>query len=417
MKNAILTAFLLSLICLSLFAFITQTPEYYKKKVNDVLIQIPQLLREDPTGIKAQKFIHQNQVSGCISSFYQSVEGFMWKDSEEKRNRIKEMDKVLAPHEKAIVDLTFLTQSNADAIQASIQILQYFPPTSSLRESLIKLINMPINSAREADLCVEGYETIFKLELDDSKFRQQIVKYIKENRMFYNDSKEARIANQLYSYLSNLGIPDFKELFIQDISTPIIPKNYPYGKDRHILISWIRTAARGLSYYGVLAKEYLDTIKLRLSELDPANPGEIGSIEELNKIMFILEGKLPPERAYSMKGQLLGISKEAYPLWLKNNPPKIKTEEDIKKEKEYHEKIFKKFQQHTEKIKDSKYVKAEQERMLSAAIENTKKQGYTVVKSNNSDSYIKTLLWILSAVFLLGLCGIILYRKTRIKNL
>lgn len=279
-------------------------------QIDETLSQLPQILRDDPTGAKAQEFIGDSHVSYGIQGYFYEVPGALMEHSYQRQNRIQEVEVLLQPYEKVLIELTQATLNSKNRDTNSLRLLAFFQETPDIKNLLLQIIRNPVYSR---SLINQTYDTYFMLQLDNPQFRRNFVDFIKTN--LNQRTTLGDLADGLYSMSGRWAVPEMEELYLQAIQTPILPENYIEGISRLSLIAKIRNAARGLDYYGTMPTNYIEALKARIKELDLTSGDERNTLQQLEQTLAIMEGRRMPEFAVSWKGQLLGISKETYRKW------------------------------------------------------------------------------------------------------
>ena len=291
--------------------FCRAADESITTQIDETLSQLPRMLQEDPTGVKAQKFIGESHLLYEIQKyFYRGGAGTLLEHSYQRQNRVQEVELLLQPYEKMLIELTRATLNSKNRDTNSIRLLAFFPETPDIKNLLLQITRDPIYSR---SLINQTHDTYFMLQLDDEQFRRNFVDFIKTN--LNQRTTLGDLADSLYGVSSRWAVPEMEELYLQVIQTPITPENYIEGISRLSLIAKIRNAAGGLDYYGVMPTNYIQALKARIKELDLTSGDERNALVQLEKTLAIMEGRRMPEFAVSWKGQLLGISKETYRKW------------------------------------------------------------------------------------------------------
>jgi hypothetical protein len=278
--------------------------------INQKLSQLPSLLQEDPTGKKSQKLLKTDTLLYPIQNYFYQVSGSLLEHSRERQSRVLEVEALLQPYEKSLVELTRATLNSGNRDTSSIRLLAFFPATPDVKNALLSITQEPLIYRAVVD---QAYETFFMLQMDDPKFRGDLVDFIKTNRNQKTTASE--VATGLYSASVRWGVPEMEEIYVQDIQTPIHTKNYVYGNNRLALIGNIINAARGLDYYGKMSENYVEALKARVRELDLSSGDEQNALSQFEKTIAIMKGEKEPEFTVSWKGQLLGVSNETYRKW------------------------------------------------------------------------------------------------------
>lgn len=305
--------------CMPIFAQNTppafSTAEEAKQAIPKILDQIPQLLKDDPTGIKAQQFLRKDRLPQWIQNyFYAGGLGPLHEFSAERQVRVNEIEQILLPYEKMLIDLSLLTKDDNSESGIALQFLNYTSATPILKSTLL---NLSRESTSNIGLIEKSYDTIYSHKMDDAQFIKNTIDFIVEHRD--TRSINSAVASALYSSSRRAALPEMKDIYLNDLAVPLRSENYINGS-RSLLISRTVAAAQGLAYFGLLGGDTaVNLLRARLLELD-LNSGD----EQNAKLIFedTIErvlGNRPPELAISRKGQLLGISNEAYSLWKKKS--------------------------------------------------------------------------------------------------
>ena len=317
--------FVLAVYCMPLLAQYTPSvfnnKEEAQKVFSKTLDQIPQLLKDDPTGIKAQQFLRKDRLPQWIQNYFYVGSGPLHESSAERQVRVKEIEQILAPYEKMLIDLSFLTKNDNAESGVALQFLIFSASTQSLKSFLM---NLTQNVGHSPDLLEKACDMIYGHQMDDAEFRKKTIEFIIEHRD--TRSTKRAIASALYSSSKRAALPEMMDLYLNDLAIPLRPENYVNGS-RSLSSSRIVAAAQGLTYFGLLGGDRAVTlIRARLLELDLNSGDEQNAKLILEDALERVLGNRPPEIAVSRKGQLLGISNKSFELWKMKNPlPKSST--------------------------------------------------------------------------------------------
>ena len=153
------------------------------------------------------------------------------------------------------------------------------------------------------------------LDLGDPEVAKEVIELIEER-----DAKSARspVGGALMGKLTRWARPEMKNMYLELLSVSYKPENFtiPGGKAR--LTSNYQRSFEGLKAFGKLDDSVVSMMRERLSEVPLEEEPDFHRLAR--DPLLIAEGKLRPEPVVNLKGQLLGISQEAYPSWLAAHP-------------------------------------------------------------------------------------------------
>lgn len=311
----ILLRLVLVIYCMPMFAQNTppafSSAEEAKQAISKTLDQIPHLLKDDPTGIKAQQFLRKDRLPQWIQNyFYAGNLGPLHEFSAERQVRVNEIEQILLPYEKMLIDLSLLTKDDNSESGVALQFLNYTPATPILKSTLLKLAQ---ESTTNIGLLEKSYDMIYSHQMDDAQFIKNTIDFIAEHRD--TRSINSAVASALYSSSRRAALPEMKDIYLNDLAVPLRSENYINGS-RSLLTSRTVAAAQGLAYFGLLGGDNaVSLMRARLPELDLNSGDEQNAKLILEDTIERVLGNRPPELAISRKGQLLGISNQAYTLW------------------------------------------------------------------------------------------------------
>jgi len=184
-----------------------------KQVISRTLDQLPRLLAEDPTGITAQQFLRKDGIPNWIQHyFYMGGLTPLHKYYPERQVRVEEIERTLAPYERMLTDLTFLTKHINGESEVAFQFLTYAPATPTLKSALVELRSDLLQSARKSypntGLIMDVYGMIFSHQMDDVDFRKKTIDFILEHRDVR--SVKSDIASALYVACMRAAIPEMK---------------------------------------------------------------------------------------------------------------------------------------------------------------------------------------------------------------
>ena len=288
------------------------TAELVKGKIDEVLGQLPRLLKADPSGVEAQRYLAKNELTNStILSYFYGVESPLHEPTPARQQRVAEVEGFLKAHEAVMLDLLHASSSSNKAPDQLHRLLMMTKPTPEVKSALLEVIHSE-TSAQSA--VIDAYSTIFNLKLDDKALHQEIAQTFTHRHELHTRAELSR--SLLGSAMTRWTLEEAEPYFAEFLSIPYKPENFPKRGGKVALSSQYAMAASGLMAYGERGAKYSELLKARLAELDADSDGDAqNTAAVLREVIPIVEGKVNPKPIINFKGQLLGVSQVAWPEW------------------------------------------------------------------------------------------------------
>lgn len=288
------------------------TAELVKGKIDEVLGQLPRLLKADPSGVEAQRYLAKNELTNnTILSYFYGVESPLHEPTPERQQRVAEVEGFLNAHEAVMLDLLHASSSSNKAPDQLHRLLILTKPTPEVKGALLEVIHSE-TAAQSA--VIDAYSTIFNLKLDDKALHQEIAQTFAHRHELHTRAELSRFL--LGSAMTRWTLEEAEPYFAEFLSIPYKPENFPKRGGKVALSSQYAMAASGLMAYGERGAKYSELLKARLAELEADSDGDAqNTAVVLREVIPIVEGKVNPKPIINFKGQLLGVSQVAWPEW------------------------------------------------------------------------------------------------------
>lgn len=288
------------------------TGELVKRRIDEVLEQLPTLLKTDPSGVEAQKYLAKNELtSNTILNYFYGVESPLHDPTPERQQRVAEVEGFLNAHEAAMLDLLRASSSSNKAPDQLHRILMMTKPTPEVKDALLEVIH---SETATQSAVIYAYSTTFNLKLDDKALHQEIAQTFAHRHDLHTRAELSR--SLLGSAMTRWTLDEAEPFFAEFLSIPYKPENFPKRGGKVTLSSQYAMAASGLMAYGVRGAKYAGLLKARLAELESDSDGDAqNTATVLREVIPIVEGQVTPKPIINFKGQLLGISQVAWPEW------------------------------------------------------------------------------------------------------
>jgi hypothetical protein len=278
-----------------------------KQRIDEVLGALPGLLNSDPTGVAAQKHLRENELTNrVILPYFYEADSPLAEPSQERRRRIKHVEDVIHEHESSLLSVLTASSKQNEVPDQMHRLLVFARATPEVKATLLQIATneSPVGSSGE-----DAYNTLFMLGLDDENVRQGVIEAISHRDELHT---RATMAKELLGGAAlRWGMKELLPLYQNFLSVAYKAENYPKRGGRAKLQSQYLLSVRGLAAFGKDAAGIAELIKARVAEMDPVEDADL--IATSNETLLILEGKLRPKPLLNLKGELLGISKSAYP--------------------------------------------------------------------------------------------------------
>jgi hypothetical protein len=300
-----------------------------KNRISRVLSPIEEMLKGDPSGETIQVSFSKSRITNSVISYFYEVAGPLDEISPAREERAKQVEQWLSPHEGAMIAFLNAGQvGDPGHPSANMSLLQFAAPTEKLRDALLGVGRNPKGRAQYA---AEAYDTIFKLELETPQILQEVIQKIawRDNDPRYQTSDQTSLGTDLLASATKWGRPELMEMYRKFLSVPYRQEYYSSKVEKMRLLSNYRIAFAGLKAFGKLEESLVVLIKERLAEIAlSGTDNDRIAIEVADDLIGIAEGQIRPKPLTNLKGQFMGISKQAYPAWLEAHPAKPSTEKE-----------------------------------------------------------------------------------------
>lgn len=293
-----------------------------EEKIQRALAPLESLLATDPSGKAAQDHLAEEKISNrIILQYFYAVGGPLHEYSPAREERVKEVERWLAPYEETLIGVLNASQFDGQILPSPVLVIfHYAAPTTKLRDALLAVGRNPKVTGQYA---AEAYSTIFQLEMGDTNLMSEVIE-----KIAWRDDKNTRAElgmNLLVTASTRWARPELKEMYQEFLSVPYKPENYPSRGGKVRLRTYYKLALAGLKPFGKLDDSLVSLMKARLSEMTPKEDRDLyGSFKDS---IMIAEGEAPPVPVTNFKGHLLGVSKDTYPAWLAMHPKRSSPEQ------------------------------------------------------------------------------------------
>ncbi len=288
------------------------TSESVKQRIDEILGQLQGLLKADPTGVPAQRYLVKNDLqNNTILNYFYGVESELHEPTPERQQRVAKVEDYLHAHETVMLDLLRASSTNNTAPDQLHRLLRMTKPTPEVKGALLEIIH---SETALPSAVMDAYSSVFDLKLDDTSLHQEIAQKFDQRHELHTRAELASFL--LGSAMTRWTLEEAEPFYGEFLSIPYKPENYPKRGGKVALSSQYAKAASGLKAYGVRGAKYAEMLKARLSELESDSDGDAQSAATvLRSTIPIVEGKVQPKPIINFKGQLLGISQVAWPEW------------------------------------------------------------------------------------------------------
>jgi hypothetical protein len=117
------------------------TAEFVKGRIDEVLKQLPGLLKTDPSGVEAQRYLAKNELtSNTILNYFYGIESPLHDPTSERQQRVEEVEGFLNAHQTAMLDLLHASSNSNQAPDQLHRLLMMTKPTLEVKTALLGLM-------------------------------------------------------------------------------------------------------------------------------------------------------------------------------------------------------------------------------------------------------------------------------------
>ena len=296
--------------CAARAAFPLASGDQVKARIDLVLKQLPEMLTGDPTGRAAQEFVNrEGLINNTILPYFYAIPGALHETSPAREARVHQVESWLASFESILIGVMRATARDNQASNAVADLLFFSKPTPVVRDALLEIFRDPKSNTQKAS---EACHTLFMLRLDDAEIRKEVRQKIEWRDDFHTRAELA--ASLLRDGSSLWGMCELEDLYRNFLSVPFKPENYPKRGDRAKLQHHYDVAVRGLKAFGTLGGSFAELLKARRAEMNSSEDADL--INSCEETILMVEGQCNPKPLVNWKGELLGVSRIAYPAWI-----------------------------------------------------------------------------------------------------
>jgi len=273
-------------------------------KIREGLYPLSGALKQYPESSLPAYLARQRLVTDAIQPYlYADENGDLTKESPTRDTRVRKVETLLEPYEPDLIEIVRRSASQPVVQDPNVDLILYIHPSNRVSQVLREIATSPNT---RPDRAAQAFNYLFMLRLDDATLRQQVIEIIASRGERTARTELGDILLQRAA--SDWGMEEMMPRYLDFLSIPFRPENYPTTNARVALLAQYCASATGLQSMEGEGIAYTALIEARVAEMNPAESDQANFIHQAKATLDILRKKRPANTLVNWKGQLLGIS-------------------------------------------------------------------------------------------------------------